>query len=309
MGNGLPEGYQQVAEDFYKYVREQYKGDVLEIFDELRGNIKAVSIREGIDSDEFRERLNQSEYVRSQIYHALNTYARTEKETFFPIPYNVDLNLHKNEWDDVSPVDRRDLENAATEYLKRPWMQSAKMDWYLLNGFIFDEFARYRDELVSGRLLAEYGDVYYNFIRHFIDAKGDGSLMMKQTMYRLAWSAGINAIRWVAFPLVIYLLYAYEYEKAAAWIGVPYLIYIAFYILAFPFRFRRKRLRNKKVKEVTELDERLARLYHCCRTKTINPTILKEMVQDAERNKIVISPVVHSVLDRAIQRDPAVLAR
>lgn len=305
----MPEGYQQVEQDFLADIQETHENEtVLELFNELREVIRTASIRDGIDSEEFRKRLNQSEYVVSQLYHALNAYAKHDKETFFSIPYNIDLNLRKSEWDDITPIDKTSLENVASEYLKRPWMQLGRIDWYLLNGFIFDEFARFRNEAVSGQLLAQYGDFYFNFVRPFIAAKNDSDLLFKQTIYRLIWAIGVNCLRWVIFPLLIYFLYSFEYEKAATWIGIPYVIYIAYFILTFPFRFWRKRVLNKKIKEITELDEKLARLYTACRGKTINPTLLKEMIRDAERNKIVIRSVVHSVLDRAIQRDPAVLS-
>lgn len=305
----MDDGYQQVEQDFFADIKDTHENETaLELFTELGEVIRTASIRDGVDSEEFRKRLNQSEHVVSQLHHALNAYAKHDKETFYPIPYQIDLNLHKNEWDDITPIDRTSLEDVANEYLKRPWMQSSKMDWYLLNGFIFDEFARFRNEVVSGQLLAQYGDFYFNFIRPLITATNDNDLMFKQTIYRFIWAISVNCIRWVIIPLGIYFLYAFEFEKAATWIGIPYAIYIVFFVFTFPFRFQRKRVLKKKIKEITDIDEQMARLYAACRGKTINPTLLKEKIRDAERNKIVINSVVHSLLDRAIHRDPAVLS-
>src|SRR3546814_11627775 len=81
-----------------------------------------------------------------------NLSTKLEDGVIWCDPSLVDLGQHREEWRDVSPVDADALKMAVIRYFERPWMQSNTLEWFILQGYLFDSMARQRRDAMKGQL-------------------------------------------------------------------------------------------------------------------------------------------------------------
>src|SRR3546814_13611156 len=81
-----------------------------------------------------------------------NLSTKLEDGVIWCDPSLVDLGQHREEWRDVSPVDADALNLAVIRYFERPWMQSNTLEWFILQGYLFDSMARLRRDAMHGSL-------------------------------------------------------------------------------------------------------------------------------------------------------------
>ena len=269
--------------------------------------IREYAISNRLDSSRYSDLLDEAEGVIRDLTRAMNKHREEmteseehEKLWFSPTIENV---INKpEEWRDVSPINAEDLDYAAAGYLRRRWMQSDMVDWILINAFIFDTLARWATGL--------YG----------LDP-------LSSCLGRLnRWFVGF----WVSIGIVVLVLYFFEQRISA--LGIETLYGIAFTSLLVLFLIgaliliafigygvyalisRRQRLvrllwygaPSGKVDSATVIGL-LRMLYTVASHSTINPSRLREQLVAAEEQGVMITPAVYAILDRAIQRDPAML--
>jgi hypothetical protein len=176
-------------------------------------------------------------------------------------------------------------------------MQLNQIDWYILNAFVFHNFACLMEDFKSGKSLGRFNWAYLFA----------GGKFMKTILYKSVFYCVKLIARWILVPVVVALLYFYFHrEEVAIWVAIPYAIYILIHIILSPKRLLEERSQRKKEDEIGKKIQRLEQIYYCVKATTFNPTRLREQIISAENEGVILKPVVYSILDRAIQRDPAV---
>jgi hypothetical protein len=78
------------------------------------------------------------------------------------------------------------------------------------------------------------------------------------------------------------------------------------HILFMPIRYVGSRSIKKQISALVEKLGKLMMLYFSSSSLTVNPTQLRKQISDLEEDDIHVKPAVYSILDKAIQRDPAI---
>lgn len=234
----------------------------------------------------------------------LEEYEENTKGMLWSVPWDFDLLNRPDEWRQPSPINRPDLESAVAEYLKKGWLQINIIDWTVINALLFDETVGMIDGIRSGRLFGKLRWPYYLARDDTILARSDNQKLWLAEI-KLALLAFIS--RWILPPAVISgLLYYTEYPGSAIAVVGLWSLYLLYRLITIPHRRRESRKAEKKMEKYQDIVEALITAWQFANTEVINPTRLKEFVVAAEDKGAMLSPVVHSLLDRAIQRDPAV---
>jgi hypothetical protein len=70
-----------------------------------------------------------------------------------------------------------------------------------------------------------------------------------------------------------------------------------------------RKARQKALEKATEILNAMEKAWHAARGRTINPNKLRELVSAAEERGAGFRPLLHTLIDRAIQRDPTAMTR
>jgi hypothetical protein len=277
----------------------RFKSQYRTVFQRLIPKIRRFAEDERLSAENYDVRLLKAEGIVDEIAYALNTGFIEEKEGSIwcePRPEDVVGWPDTLYSDRASPVDISSLDAATARYLQRPWMQLNRLDWYILNGYIFDEAAKIVDHIRSGRAIGVVNLAY-------IFGGGD---LDKTVYWRAALDIAKFVMRWIMLPVAIALVYYFGYQQAAMWIAVPYGVYLAIHIALFPRRYLRRRAQKKELKEWESAVNALVRVYQTSSCVVFSPTQLRSIIVEAESGRARVKSAVYSLLDRAIERDPAV---
>ena len=189
------------------------------------------------------------------------------------------------------------LDSATARYLERPWLQSNLIDWYILNGFILDELLRLTYATRSGLVFGET-DWAYLFSR----GKNES-----WALWRFGLSAAKFALNWLLLPALAVIAYYLERFSAMRWILGGFGGLVLLQLSSLPGRLMRSRARKRSLAELEDKYSRLFRLRQSTNVSTVNPNSLREQLKMAVEDDLILRPAIHSIVDRALVRDPAVL--
>ena len=235
--NARLDEYRMVEDDFWERLnpsgdRDFRTSQLGTIFEHLLPKLRDASLAEGLTENDYHHRLRDAAKVIDDIASALCAFWKEpRRDLIWYKPALVNLNSKPDDWREASPVSTDSLDDATAKYLARPWMQSNGLDWYILNGYIFDETARMGDGIKSGRAVGITNWPY-------VLADGDYE---KTIYYGLMLTAAKFLGRWVLAPAAITALYYFDYETAALWVAIPYAIYIALHLSLFAMRHSERR--------------------------------------------------------------------
>jgi hypothetical protein len=260
--------------------------------------IRNHSLADHLDEQQYKQRLYKAADIVSDIRYALTNYYKDAPSSMFMPSLGLDAIREKpDKWSGPSPVDAEGLDAVTARYLKEPWMQLDRIDWYILNAFIFNEMAHLSDAIKSG---LAFGTINWAYVF-------GGSSDVNMLSWRLGLSIAKFCIRWLALPAVAGLLYYLGYMNAAKWVLVAYGVYVAFHLVLFPWHYMRRRRLKKQYADLEQKLKGLIQIYQSVSASTLNPTRLREQIAELEKGETFFKPAVYAILDRAIARDPAVL--
>jgi hypothetical protein len=210
-----------------------------------------------------------------------------EKELLFP---------PNNKWrSNSSPSDREELASKVTAYIERPWLQSDLIDGAAINAFLFSALSSAMDLYRMGA----FGATDWSFVLGKVNPCAHPFL---NYFFGLVLSLIIFPVfRWIMFPAVAAAL-AYTQHATSAEVILG--LWIGYFLLRLATLKRRRR--SKKDADRTASAMRAAWEHSC--GEVINPRRLRELVIDAEEKGAINYPsVLHTLIDRAISRDPTAL--
>jgi len=230
-------------------------------------------------------------------YHRSSGYRDGTKDLWRPSSQGT-LPIRPINWGAVSPVDRMSLDHDIKDYLQRKELQHDLIDWCLVNALLFHELATFREDIRSGEA---YGK--WNLAHYF-----SGGVELKTAAYQIALIISGFLLRWIIPPSIIFALFHFEYNTAAQYFGGAYALYLAYRILTLPYRWKARRQLISKLKKVDEIETTTRRAWGMSGFQVYSPKRLMDLVLEAEKKGGVFLPSIHSILLRAIQRDPTTLS-
>jgi hypothetical protein len=187
-------------------------------------------------------------------------------------------------------IDRQELSRTAARYLSEPDLQSNRLDWVLLDAFVFDDL-----------------DALGQFAFHLRGGTGPNWAAML--------SAGKGEIHYAALAAVSFLIHVALTIAAPLWFvyylanaghrvgavvaGAAWSAYLIWRVGTYPSRWRARRKRWKQFQQLIDIHAQLGQ-------STISPRKLRDSLDEAASNGVVMDGAVFSITDRMLARDPAV---
>ena len=304
--NAIPVGedYREIERAFWQKLTEdqgedRYFSQYRIVFENLIPKVRQSAKNEHLSKIEYELKLKEAKEVVDDIALALSAGWKEKKEGWIWFQPTLDcLKFRPDSWWDASPVNKSQLDAATVRYLQRPWMQLNLLDWYILNGYVFDELARVSDSIKSGEAIGIINWAY-------LFSGGD----FEKTIY---WRAAFQLLkfvaRWILGPAVIILVFYFGYQQVANWLAVFYGLYLLIQVAFFPRRYLRRKAVQKQLNDLEDKLRRLINVYQSSSVEIFNPSRLRELIAKTESEEVFFRPAVYSILDRAIERDAAVFA-
>ncbi len=197
----------------------------------------------------------------------------------------------------TSPADADRVSDALTDYIASPWLQHNIIDGAAINALLFSEVAATIEIYKTGKLT---GRLNWGYILS-PDGEARGALI------NIGIITFLSLLRWIALPATGVTLVMWGSEMAGIIVLGIWAIYVLYRVLMVPSRWLRRGARRKADEKVHNTLMLMIKAWRYSRDPVINPSRLKELVFEAEQAGAVLKPVLHTLIDRAVQRDPAAL--
>jgi hypothetical protein len=200
--------------------------------------------------------------------------------------------IRPKEWNGTSPTDVDKLTDALADYIERPWLQHNLIDCAAINALLFSALAYWRE-------------------LHLMMVSGLSFMLSGGNQLRMLWITPALRIagflmRWIMLPALAMGLGAAGYEKGAGIAIGLWIIYLLYRLVMIPVRWLRRKGRRYG-EEAGEAVAATMIAWQYSNGAIINPRRLKELVLAAEQKGATFKPALHTLIDRAIQRDPTAL--
>jgi hypothetical protein len=117
-------------------------------------------------------------------------------------------------------------------------------------------------------------------------------------------------LRWIMLPAIAVGLSVTGYETGASVAMGVWLVYLLYPLVTIPRRRRSRMELQKKQQTASQMIGAIMKAWQYSNDAVINPCRLKELVLAAEQEysaTFTPKPVLHTLIDRAIQHDPTAL--
>lgn len=212
-------------------------------------------------------------------------------------PFEQAVRNPPKHWIGRSPVIVDSLDEALAKYLKRPWLQHDIIDASVINALLFTELAEFAEQV---RIGTATGTPNWSYIF------SDGN-----ELAQLGWAIALPIVgflaRWVTLPAIAIGLIVFGFQTSAIVVFGLWALYILYRIVMIPARWRLRKARREAAAKADEIMRAITHAWWASRGSTINPSRLKELVKEAEERGAAFRPILHTLIDRAIQRDPTAL--
>ena len=209
---GLPTGYRETERDFWPLDTDSVgaHSQVRRLHKTVLDSVRRSSTRECMPAEAYTSRLIQASEIIDGIMDSLSLYWHDRPPDTFWSPLSFE------EWNGPSPVDVSSLDIVTARYLQAEWMQTNLVEWYLLNGFIFDSLARTREAFLSGTAIGRTNWAYVL----------SGGKPGKVVLLRVGLNAAVLILRWILGPVATVLLFLTGRMWLASWVGSLWLGYV-----------------------------------------------------------------------------------
>jgi len=212
----------------------------------------------------------------------------------------------------ASPADPDQLADALADYVERPWLRHNVIDGAAINALLFSTLASSINLHDSGEL---FGRPKLSYVL-------GGGNVFKIFGIGMGLTVARFFLRWILLPAIAVGLTAMGYETAAGLAIGVWLVYLLYRLVTVPRRQRARMELRKKQETASQMIAAMMKAWQYSNGAVINPSRLKELVLAAEQQysatftpELVLAleaknqgalfkPVLHTLIDRAIQRDP-----
>jgi len=277
---------------------------VLRFVESVRQHVVARSVADGIDANQCGQRLSESLDVVRAAACALGNEPTPSinREKISAIwRHREDFEISGFGKDDPTLFNRTELLQVATDYLTRPWMQTAELDWLFLDALIYRELAAYKEVIASGQLfgLGAIHVVAYEMTKR--------SVLKTRLITRGVALVGF-CLRWIVLPVTILVVTSRAPEST--WIralAALYVAYLGWRIIRWLLLIPHRRSRTKSAQKAVELTEAMFKAYYQCQGPMISVPELLRAVNVARDLGVVWDAQLFVLLDRVSKAYPVLL--
>lgn len=224
---------------------------------------------DALHSNWFRTSLKEEEKPRSFWYHqSLDLFRLSDATRGFDI-------------------NKAELVDAASLYLGKPDIRSNRLDWIFLDAIVFAELEAYADHVFASR-----AGTGINWAATFANRS-----QARYHVLQIAFGIVGFALKFVAMPVIAYFLFIAEHNVAAIVVLGLWIVTLAWQLVTFPIRWRARRNARKLLQHLVDLHLLLG-------GNTISPRKLKEALDKAAGDGVVLDGAVFTIVDRLVARDP-----
>jgi hypothetical protein len=280
----LKERWDEEVESVSELISPIWEGSILP-------SLKANALKDNCAQDEFRERWIRARRVTEQLFRALHNNAfyasDSEKPTYFWYHQHFDLLRSLDRTRGISIYKEQLVEVAAT-YLSHPAIRTNKMDWLLLDAFVFAELDLYTDYVVTCK-----AGTGINWAAAFANKS-----LVKYSALTLLFTCIGFVLRFIIPAVAVYFLGLEGFATSALWLAGGWILYLIYRLIGFPGRWRARR-------KAAKLLQHLVDVYGLLGDGTISPRKLQESLDKATAAGVVFDGAVFSLVDRMVERDAA----
>jgi len=189
------------------------------------------------------------------------------------------------------------LDSALSGYLKRPWLQHNAIDLSAMNALLFTELSAFAEQVRVGAI---FGATNWSYLF-------SGGSVLKQLGLAIFGQITKFIAAWIMLPVVAITFMAYGQETSAFIAVGLWTVYVLYRLLTLPARLRLQKARRAAAEKAQDMLRTMMAAWAAARGRTINPSRLKELVREAEDRGVVYRPVLHTLINRAMHRDPAAM--
>jgi hypothetical protein len=224
---------------------------------------------------------------------------RAARYTLWAWPSDAALQERPKDWYRESPTSIDYLDNPLADYLKRPWLQHDVIDASAINALLFTELAVFVEQLKIGTAL---GKPNWSYIF-------SGGNMFAQVGLHLGGKIIGFLVAWIMLPAIAVGLLVYGHQTGAATAISLWGLYVLYRLVMVPVRYSTRKARQKTAEKANEITQAMLKAWYASRGSVINPSRLRELVLAAEARGATFPSVLHTIIDRAINRDATALVR
>lgn len=253
-----------------------------------------------VDSRGYEVEVVRATHLLRQIQEALqwrNNEAQCSRLWIWPNP-NVGHSLLPETAHEVDlPVDSEGLDQALGAYFNREDLHHPLIDASAINAMLFAALVNHARNTRNGLAV---GEVNWAYIF-------GGNSVLAEYGLKLSWRLIHVILKWILPPALGVFLLASDLRTAAALTFILWFIYVAFRLITLPTWWRQRSRRREIFEQNWKIIHALKAAWMSANGSTINPRRLRERVIETEQLGFVYPPALHTLIDRAVQRDPTAL--
>ena len=255
--------------------------------DSILPSLKANAIAEKWSLEQFRERCIYAAKVTNELFYAMHDNIGAYKKANEKVRYywghqNFDI-LRINDASRGISIQKNEVLRVAAEYLSHPEIRSNEMDWLLLDSIVFQELDALHDACQS-------------FYSAMASRAAEGSPARYFALLVLFKVLGF-AVNFLSLPVMAYFAFEWGHETMGWVIAGLWVVWVVLFLIGLPFRWSRHRKNRALIKRMFDL-------YRILGDTTISPRRLKDELDKAAAEGVVLDGSVFSIVDRLIAKDP-----
>jgi hypothetical protein len=252
--------------------------------------LHANALRNGWTTEQYRVANNSNWGLTEQLFDALHSNWHRDKEEEKPRNFWYHQSFDLFHLDDSTrgfDIDKGGLVDAASWYLGRPDIRSNRLDWVFLDAIIFAELEAYADHVFTSK-----AGTGINWAATLAN-RSQGRYYVLLIVFGIV---GL-ALRYAAMPAIAYLLFVNGHDVWAVVVAGLWVLGLAWQFGTYPIRYRARRKARKLLQHLVDLHQILG-------GSTISPRKLKEALDKATTDGVVLDGAVFTIVDRIVARDP-----
>jgi hypothetical protein len=272
---------EQVSEEVRSLVEPMWKGSILP-------SLKANAITGKWTPEQFRERCIRAFRAMVDLFYALHSNADSytkanEKPRYYWMHQNFEI-LRANDASRGLSIQKDEMLRVAAVYLSYPEIRSNKLDWLLLDSIVFAELDAFSFYLTS----QDFSTGIASTVANNNPAKYFALLALFKVL-------GF-ALGFLLLPVIAYFANSWGHEMTGLAIWGLWIISIVWSLIGLPSRWKRRRKNKALLGQMLEL-------YRLLGDSTISPRLLKDALDKAVAEGVVLDGSVFSIVDRLIAKD------
>ncbi|MGE8450324.1 MAG: hypothetical protein ACN6OP_06770 [Pseudomonadales bacterium] len=267
---------EQMGEDARPFVEPIWHGSILP-------SLKVNALAEKWTAEQFRERCIRALRATVDLFYALHINAGSnytqanEKPRYYWAHQNFNI-LRANDATRGMSIQKDEMLRVAAEYLSHAEIRTNKFDWLLLDAIVFAEL-----------------DAFSYHVSGFAVTFANGNPAKYFVLVILFKVIGL-ALGYLLLPAIAYFAFSRGHETTGWSIAGLWVVSVVWSLIGLSFRWRTRR-KNKA------LLNRMLDVYRLLGDSTISPRLLKDSLDGAATEGVVLDGAVFSIVDRIIASD------